>query len=90
MTGLALDGTAVQELSASFGGDLVIPDDARYDEARTVFNAMIDRRPALIARCQGVADVVTALRFARERGLPVAVRGGGTRSRVTACATTAW
>ena len=58
-------------------GTVIAPDDGAYDEARRVWNAMIDRHPALIARCAGVDDVVVALRFAREARLPVAVRGGG-------------
>jgi FAD/FMN-containing dehydrogenase len=60
-----------------FRGQLVGPDDLVYDEARLVWNAMADRRPALIARCEGVDDVVAAVRFAREQDLVVAVRGGG-------------
>lgn len=62
---------------ASFGDRLVGPDDARYDESRTLFNAMIDRRPALIAFCTGADDVAAAIRFAREHDLRIAVRGGG-------------
>jgi FAD/FMN-containing dehydrogenase len=57
--------------------DLILPDDPRYDEARTVWNAAIDRRPAAIARCTSTAEVVAAVRLARERGWPVAIRGGG-------------
>ncbi|WP_426227711.1 FAD-binding oxidoreductase [Pseudarthrobacter sp. DSP2-3-2b1] len=68
---------AVDELQASFRGDLVSPDDAGYDEHRRVWNGSIDRRPALIARCTGVADVRAAIRFGRLHGLQVAVRGGG-------------
>ncbi|PTT66716.1 FAD-binding oxidoreductase [Arthrobacter sp. HMWF013] len=68
---------AVDELQASFRGGLVSPDDAGYDEHRKVWNGSIDRRPALIARCTGVADVRAAIRFARLHGLRVAVRGGG-------------
>jgi FAD/FMN-containing dehydrogenase len=60
-----------------FGGELLRDGDPGYDESRTVFNASIDRRPALIARCTGVADVIAAIGFAREQGLPVSVRGGG-------------
>src|SRR6266511_3452425 len=66
-----------QELRAAFRGELVRPGEPEYDPARAVFNAMIDRRPALMARCTGVADVVAAVRFARARGLLVAVRAGG-------------
>ena len=60
-----------------FGGELVHPGDTDYDGLRSVFNGMIDRRPALIARASGAADVVAAVRFAHEQSLPVSVRGGG-------------
>ena len=60
-----------------FRGDLIVPSDPAYDEARRVFNGMIDRRPALIARCTGVADVTSAIKFARARDLIIAVRAGG-------------
>ncbi|MCU1515600.1 MAG: FAD-linked oxidase [Pseudarthrobacter sp.] len=72
-----IDGVAVDELQASFRGDLVRPADPGYDEHRKVWNGSIDRRPALIARCTGVADVRAAIRFARSHGLRIAVRGGG-------------
>lgn len=75
--GKPLDESAVQEFAANFRGALIRPDDEGYDAARVVFNAMIDRRPALIARCSGVADVIAAVNFARENELVVAVRGGG-------------
>ena len=61
----------------TFGDRLIGPEDARYDEARTLFNAMIDKRPALIARCKTAEDVAAAIRFAREHDLPIAIRGGG-------------
>ena len=64
-------------LEAGFTGELVLPGDPRYDTSRSVFNAMIDRHPALIARCATTADVAAAVRFARETELAVAVRGGG-------------
>ena len=60
----------------AFGDRLIGPDDPRYDEARTLFNAMIDKRPALIARCETADDVAAAIRFARDQGLRIAVRGG--------------
>ncbi len=72
-----LDESALNELEASFGGQLVRPGDPGYDEHRKIWNGSIDRFPALIARCAGVADVIAAVRFARETGLTVAVRGGG-------------
>jgi FAD/FMN-containing dehydrogenase len=72
-----LDATALAELEASFAGALVRPGDLTYDEQRRVWNGSIDRRPALIARCTGVADVIAAVRCARDTGLPLAVRGGG-------------
>src|SRR5918996_6494173 len=72
-----LDAGGLRELGASFNGDLVRPGDPTYDEQRRVWNGSIDRRPALIARCAGVADVIAAVKFARATGLPVAVRSGG-------------
>jgi FAD/FMN-containing dehydrogenase len=62
---------------AGFRGQQLRPGDAGYDEARSVWNGMIDRRPALIARCTGTADVVAAVAHARTEGLEIAVRGGG-------------
>ena len=68
---------AASELATSFGGQLLQPGDAGYDEARRVHNGLIDKRPALIARCRGTADIVDAVGLARKLGLEVAVRGGG-------------
>jgi FAD/FMN-containing dehydrogenase len=67
----------VAALRAQLRGELVTPADAGYDAARKVYNAMIDRRPALIARCVDAADVIACVGFAREKGLLLAVRGGG-------------
>jgi FAD/FMN-containing dehydrogenase len=71
------DEATVQEFRERFRGQLLRPEEAGYEPARRVWNAMIDRRPALIARCAGAADVLAAVAFAREHGLPLAVRGGG-------------
>src|SRR5215469_16194567 len=72
-----LEEAAVQDFADGLRGGLLGPDDGGYDEARKVWNGMIDRRPALIARCAGVADVIVAVRFARTHELLVSVRGGG-------------
>jgi FAD/FMN-containing dehydrogenase len=73
----ALTRSAADRLRTDFRGQLILPGDEGYDAARAVWNGAIDRRPALIARPSGTCDVVAAVRFARERGLPVSVRGGG-------------
>jgi FAD/FMN-containing dehydrogenase len=73
----ALDTVTLEALDAGFLGELVRPGDPAYDDVRQVWNGHIDRRPALIARCHGVADVIAAVRFAREHDLLTAVRGGG-------------
>jgi FAD/FMN-containing dehydrogenase len=75
-SGVELDSRAVDELATSFGGILIRPDDATYDDRRRIWNASIDRRPALIAQCAGAADVISAVRFAREQEPLVAVRSG--------------
>ena len=68
---------AAAQLAGSFGGQLLKPADAGYEEARKVHNGLVDKRPALIARCRGVADVMDAVNLTRGLGLEVAVRGGG-------------
>jgi FAD/FMN-containing dehydrogenase len=74
---VTLDGAAVTELADSMRGALLLSGEPGYDRSRAVWNGMIDKHPALIARCEGTADVSQALTFARERNLLVAVRGGG-------------
>lgn len=67
----------VAELAKTFGGQLLQPADTGYDEARKVHNGLVDKRPALIARCKGTADIVDAVKLGRKLGLEIAVRGGG-------------
>src|SRR5919199_1197910 len=74
---LTLDEAAVQDFTASLRGEVFRPTDEGYDEARTIHNGMIDRRPTLIARCAGVADVMASVQFARDQQLLVSVRCGG-------------
>jgi FAD/FMN-containing dehydrogenase len=76
-TATAAPVTGLERLSDAFHGVVIGPDDEGYDEARTIWNGAIDRRPACVARCTGVADVVAAVRFARDHDLEIAVRGGG-------------
>ncbi len=73
----AVAAAARSELGADFGGELIGPGDSSYDEARALFNAMIDKRPAVIARCASAEDVAGVIAFARAHDLPLAVRGGG-------------
>jgi FAD/FMN-containing dehydrogenase len=72
-----VSNSAIEELKTAVRGQLMLPDDAGFDEARSIWNAMIDRRPAMILRCAGVADVRRGVAFARDNGLPLAIRGGG-------------
>ncbi|HEY3190786.1 MAG TPA: FAD-binding oxidoreductase [Solirubrobacteraceae bacterium] len=74
---MSTNAVALDALAADFRGQLLQAGDTGYDEARMVWNGMFDRRPALIARCTGAADVIAAVNFARDSGLTVAVRGGG-------------
>jgi FAD/FMN-containing dehydrogenase len=75
--GVTLDETAVQAFASRMRGTLLHRGDAGYEQARQVYNGMIDKHPALIARCMDVADVIAAVNFAREQNLTLAVRGGG-------------
>jgi len=71
-----LDADAVAQLASGFRGSLIQPGDTGYDDARMVRNGLIDRSPAIVARCHGTADVVSAVNFARKQGLDLSVRGG--------------
>ncbi|HEU5440775.1 MAG TPA: FAD-binding oxidoreductase [Ktedonobacterales bacterium] len=72
-----LDEATIAGLKAQVRGDVILPGDATYETARAVYNAMIDRRPGLIVRCVDVTDVMSAVNFAREHHLLLAIRGGG-------------
>ncbi len=72
-----LEESAIAGLRAGLRGELVQPDDRGYDEVRKVHNGMIDKRPALIARAADAADAISAVNFARDNGMLLAVRGGG-------------
>lgn len=76
-TDSVLEGSTVEGLRSGLRGELILPDDASYDEVRTVHNGMIDKRPALIARCANVADIIAAVNFALDNELLLAIRGGG-------------
>ncbi|MDB5078011.1 MAG: linked oxidase domain protein [Chloroflexi bacterium] len=76
-TDMHVDSPSVASLRRGFQGQILLPNDDAYEEARLVWNAMIDRRPAIIARCARPADVIAALRFGRSQGLEIGVRGGG-------------
>jgi len=75
----------LEKLSTTFSGTLLRPEDAGYDEARRVHNGLIDKRPSLIARCRGTADVVDAVQLGREAELEISVRGGGHNVAGRAC-----
>lgn len=77
LTTSPMDENARNELASRFRGALLSPGCVEYEQARQIWNGMIDRHPALIARCTGVADIIEAINFARDRGLVLAVRGGG-------------
>lgn len=74
---MTINDSTIQRFRDRLRERLVLPEHEAYDEARRVFNGLIDRRPAMIVRCAGVADVIAAVDFAREAALPIAVRGGG-------------
>jgi FAD/FMN-containing dehydrogenase len=68
---------ARDELKGGIKGNVLVPDQPDYEEARQIWNAMIDRRPAVIVQCAGAEDVPPAIRFARKNGLELSIRGGG-------------
>ncbi|ASW01509.1 FAD-binding oxidoreductase [Paraburkholderia aromaticivorans] len=72
-----VSSSAVDELKSAIRGQVLLPGDPTFEQARSIWNAMIDRHPAIIVRCAGVADVRQGVAFARENGLPLAIRGGG-------------
>src|SRR5262249_37776787 len=71
------DTLALQDLRPRLRGPVILPLDPVYDETRALWNGMIDRRPAAIARCLGLDDVIASVSFARQRGLRISIRGGG-------------
>src|SRR5437868_1322775 len=73
----SLSDELVRALRSSFRGELIQAGDPAYDEARTIWNAMVDHKPALVARCVGAPDVMRAVELARARDLLLSVRGGG-------------
>jgi FAD/FMN-containing dehydrogenase len=77
MTTSAIAAAPYADLAAAVRGSLILPGDPEYDQARAVYNGMIDKHPAAMARCRDVADVITCVRFARGHDVEIAVRGGG-------------
>ena len=73
----ALRTETVREFGKALRGGIILPGDDEYEQARRVWNGMIDRHPAMIVRCVGVGDIITAVNFARTNGIPISVRGGG-------------
>lgn len=72
-----MDGTLLEKMRTELRGPVIGPDDEEYGRARTVYNAMIDKKPAAVVECRDTADVMAAVDFLRENGLELAVRGGG-------------
>src|SRR2546429_3929574 len=77
MTGGSVPQEVVAQLRATISGEILTPVDAAYGAVRQVHNGMIDKRPAVIVRCQNTADIADAVKFAREHDLEISVRGGG-------------
>lgn len=74
---LMLNHAVLDDLRSKLRGSLLLPDDVGYDQARSIWNGMIDRKPAMIVRCLGTSDIVAGVHFARENGIPLSVKGGG-------------
>jgi FAD/FMN-containing dehydrogenase len=74
---MSVDTTTLAQLAPGFTGRLLQPTNAEYEDARRVHNGLVDKRPAIIARCRGVADICDAIKLARALNMDVAVRGGG-------------
>ena len=89
-TTAGLASAPYDDLATALRGDLIRPGDTGYDQARAVYNGMIDKHPAAIARVRDVADVITCVRFGREHGLDLAVRGGGHNAAGLASPTAPW
>ncbi|MDT0646303.1 FAD-binding oxidoreductase [Zunongwangia sp. F260] len=71
------EANVMQDLKSQIRGEIILPADENYNEARKIYNAMIDKLPAIIVKCKGVEDVITTVNFARKEGIEVAIRGGG-------------
>lgn len=80
----------IDEMRSALRGELIQPTDAAYDQARKVYNRMIDRRPKVIARCVDVADVMAAVKLGRENDMLTAVRGAATTGAASESTTTVW
>ena len=76
-----MDQEAIAQFKGQLRGELIEPNDPRYDESRKVYNAMIDRKPRLIAKCADAADVIAAVRFGHQQDLRVSIRSGGHNAR---------
>jgi len=87
---MQLDEASVRAFQANLRGELILPGDQHYEAARQLYNGMIDRRPRLIARCREVADVVTAVQFAREHDLLLAIAAAVTMVPDWGPAMTGW
>lgn len=72
-----LDASRISDFKAKLRGQVIEPKDPNYEEARSLYNGMIDKRPRLIAQCANAADIMAAVNFGRENRLPIAIRCGG-------------